>query len=400
MTLELYPYGDSELWYALGEAGNWSLPVLVHWRHDRTNDKHYGLVVPAVGLYYSQGLTLQALLQIHDIQGRNDCWLLPRMMIESILHKAPGITVLAYYKWPEDGMPPIPLPKLLKVSTDGCSVVMADSIRSSNDPFISYISQKSSISTSIIRAVISSIAQHGAAWMLEKRQPMELGFCRLIAVPFRPNWKEIVSYKCKKWKLLGILNMAQKQRMQTLEDSGMPEVLCSPQNIALQKRTGRIEYTLEAIPTDKFESEVERVETYRMASGNISYVQHFETTVRKLYVNLLQALKAYLRKTNAPFAGVHERGETGEPCFVPTLRHTNKVHGVGLWNIPIHIVSPGSNFSVYGEKGYPVPVQKEIAGVPEMPALPLSTEDMRESKERGPSRLPVLFTNQEQVDRC
>lgn len=409
MTLELYPYGDTELFYALGEAGNWSLPVLVHWRHDKAKDKHYGLVVPAVGLYYSQGLTLQGLLQVHDIQGKNDCWLVPRNMIEAILHKAPGITPLAYYKWPGEDMPPIPLPKVLQVSTDGCTVSMADSVPSANGSFISYISQKSSISTSIIRAVITSITQHGAAWMLEKRQPLELGFCKLIATPFRSNWKEIVSYKCKKWKLLGMFNLEQKERMMALEEAGMPEVMCSLHNIALQKATHRIEYTIEAIPTNKFEKEVDRVETRRMASGRVSYVEHFETTVKKLYVHLLESLKSYVKKTNAPFAGVRERGDTGQPCFVPTLRQFTKVYGVGLGNLPVNIVSPGSNFSIFGESSEPLVVQKQIAGVSEVSIVPQENENVRRCNEQGDvgqqgkegtDRLLVLDAVQEPTDRC
>jgi len=411
MTLEFYPYGDTELWYALGEGGNWSLPVLVHWRHDKANDKHYGLVVPAVGLYYSQGLTLQGLLQIHDIQGKTDCWLVPRKMVESLLHKAPGITVLAYYKWPEeDEMPPIPLPKALKVGIDGCSVVMADSVSSRNGSFISYLSERSGITTSIIRTVFTAIAQYGSAWMLEKRKPLDLGFCKLIAAPFRPNWKEIVSYKCKKWKLAGMLQMSQKERFAALEEAGMPEMMCSPHNIAISKGSKHhIEYTIEAIPSKRFEDEVDRVETFRMASGRISYIEHFETTVKKLYVNLLESLRSYLRKTNAPFAGLCEGGKSGQPCLVPAKGQSCKVRGVGVRDIPVHIVSPNSNFSVFGESGHFIPVQDEVTCMQKVPAIPQTTDDMRKPEEikdvgqqwyERDNWMSLLHASQKPDERC
>lgn len=408
MTLELYPYGDSELWYALGQAGNWSLPVLVHWRHDRVNDKHYGLVVPAVGLYYSQALTLKGLLQVHDIQGNSDSWLIPRMMVESLLHKAPGITVLAYYKWPDEDMPAIPLSRVVKTTADGGSVTTFHG-PSCNDPFVKYISEKSSISTSIVRAVIAAITENGSAWMLEKRRPIELGFCRLIAAPFRCNWKEIVSYKLKKFNLLSIFKMSQRQRTQELENIGMPGTMCSPDNVALKRGSNRIEYTIEAIPTAKFENEVARVETYRMAAGRISYIEHFERTVRHLYANLLESLKVYMRKKTAPFATVHEGRDDLRPCFMPTTMRPSQMRNLGLGDTPVYIVSPASDFSVFREKGGAVVVQKEIASVPKVPALLQAPNDMRQSDEQrndgdqwkeAASGMSLQYANQEPIDRC
>lgn len=407
MTIELFPYGDSELWYASGQ--DWSLPLLIQWRHDKANDKHYASVSPAVGLYYSQGLTLNSLLQIHDIQGRKDCWLIPRSMVEALLHKAPGITALHYYKWPEEDTPPIPLPKMLRIDSGVASEVMADDVFSRKDAFIDYISERSGISSSIVRAVMIAISRHGAAWLLEKRNAIELGFCRLIAAPFRSNWKEIVACKFKNFKLLTIFNehTPKGERMKALKDLGMPEALCSPHNIAMHsKRIGRIEYIIEAIPGPTFEREVNRVETKRMAGGGSSYVAQFEKTVKTLYKHLLDALDAYLHKARSPFARVCESSRNGDICLVPTIGQNVKVHGVALRERPVYIIPPARGFSILGEGSGVIVVPKEIAPLQEMPPVLQKHVDMRrlykggdlgQRGEEGTTGVPMLPSGEEQA---
>ena len=108
-----HQYGDKELWRAEAEDRSWSLPLFVEWRHDKENDLHFAHVQPAFCPYYNQALTLNSMFQVHDIMGRKNEWLIPRRICEAILHKAPGITPLYYYSWPEPDCPAIePKPEI------------------------------------------------------------------------------------------------------------------------------------------------------------------------------------------------------------------------------------------------------------------------------------------------
>ena len=380
-TLTLYPYGDTELHFASGD--NWSLPLYVQWRIDKENNRHYGLLIPPLGFYHSQMLALKALLQAHDIMGRKDRWLIPRQMVEVLLHKAAGITPVAYYKWPEPDMPAIPLPKVLKVDKlSGVAVIDNAPDGSGQDPFVTFIAQRTEINRSIVKVVFRAICDHAPAWMLEQRRPVDFGFCKLFAAPFRPNWKEIVAFKFKKWKLLELFRAPQEHRLDMLDSAGLPSALCSMHNIAIKKsgHKQRIVYTLEAVPTARFEKEVDAVERKRIACGGTSYVASFEKTVEALYENLLAALEGYLHKTGLPFARIYESSQGGQLRLLPTTSQSIQVRGVGIRDIPTHIVAIDSPFSLLAERSDELLVQAQAPGVPQMPDLSERDADLRECK--------------------
>lgn len=368
--------------------GSWSLPLYIDWRWYKAEDIHYALVMPAVGLYTSQHLLLKALLDVHDIQGRQDQWLIPRKIAEAILHKAPGITPLAYYKWDDPRCPALPMANSLSLSPKGPKV---RNLPGSNDyeAFVRHLCHKNSLPNSVVRCVLRALADTAPTWMLEQRKPLDLGFCRIIAAPFRPNWKEIVAFKFKKWKLLGLFNSPEKVKLEELEEAGVPAALCSLHNVALrrtfkQRHQGyRVDYTLEAIPSNKFEAAVSNVEASRQACGTTSYVASFEKTVETLYPHLLAALENYLRKVGAPFARVCERSTSGVIRFLPTLGVSPKVRGVGLRNIPVRIVETGGGFSVHGEASDLNLVCEKTPPLPALPIVPQGTHDLRECPKRG-----------------
>ncbi len=379
--------GDKELWYALAQDSSWSLPLHVEWRWHKEADVHYALVMPAVCFYPNQHLLIKAMLDPHDIQGREDQWLIPRTIAESLLHKAPGVTISYYYKWPDPNFPVLPLTKPLSLSPKGAEL---RNTRSSQDgeAFISHLCQKNGLPNSVVRLVMRAISDDAPRWMLEQRRALDLGFCRLIAAPFRPNWKEIVSFKFRKWKLLGIFNSPQQNKRKALDEAGMPEALCSVQNVGIHRKNHfKINYTLEAIPGRKFDTAVNAVESTRQACGNVSYVASFEKTVESLYHHLLDALETYLRKSGAPFARVSERGNAGLMRFLPTIGAKVRVRGLPVSNLPVHIVAPTTNFSVFGERSDISLVRAKAAKMRQMSSLPPPADDVRKCNGEGSDRL-------------
>lgn len=379
-SITLLPYGDRELFFAQGQGGSWSLPLYVDWKHDKTNDKHYALVMPAVGLYISQALALVAMLQVYDIQGRRDRWIVPRKIAESLLQKAPGITPLRYYKWPEENCPPLPAFKETTLLSD---VPKLETGRVGNEAFVSHIASVWNIQSSVVKVVLKAISEEAPKWMLQNRQALELGFCSLIAVPFRPNWKEIVAFKFRKWKLMSIFNGPQKDQRQLLEDAGMPAAMCSLHNISLDHGKGYVNYTLEAIPTKKFDKAVRLVEGRRMACGRTSYVAQYERTVEKIYHHLLNALETYMRQTSTPFARLSESCNESVLRFLPATGKSSKVRGVDVRHLPVSIIPPDSPFSVSAESGDPNLVCSTPPPMQDMPALSQGTDDVREREEQG-----------------
>lgn len=382
----LFPIGDRELWFAKAADDSWALPLFLEWKLDRTTNIEYALVMPAVGLYTNQHLVLKALLGSHDIQGRDDNWVISKKMTAALLHKAPGITPMAYYRWPDPNQPVIPLSNPLNVSPKGPKI-RTEPGSSDYEAFVSHVSSTNGLPSSAVRAVFRAVMEAAPKWMLEERRPLDLGFCRLVAVPFRANWKEIVAFKFKRWKLLGLLGLPRTERQAALEEAGLPEALCSPHNVGLRrgaigKDTLRIEYQLEAIPNHKFDSVVKSVEAARITCGTTSYVASWERTVEALYHHLVDALETYLHKTALPFAKVSERGRAGLLRFLPSSGLTNKLRGVALRHLPVNIVASNSRFSVFGESGNPTAVRPKAPPVSPLPDIPQTAGHLREPEEQ------------------
>lgn len=395
-TLELHRIGDQELWYAEAQDSSWRLPLLIEWRHDRKNDKHYALIDPAVSLYTNQALTMQALFQHHDISEGKGRWLIPRGIAEAILHKAPGITPAYYYSWPEDNCPP--LPPTWKISMFGAKTKdPAASIDA--QPFIKHVAGTSGIPSSIVSIVWKAACTEAPAWMMENKASLDMGFCQLVAFPWRPNWKQIVTFKLRGIKLNRLFSLEDAELRPALESIDMPATLCSTHNVSIAHQS-HINYTLEAIPTKRFNDEMRRIESKRLACGWSSYMAHYEESVEKLYNHAIRALGSYVKKVSTPFAKVSNIGVAGVLRFRAVGAKQVKILGVAADDMPVHIIPPDSRFSVLSGESDPRLVQAQIAQVPEVSALAQRTDDLRECSEQGnlvgeghpePDGLPVQY---------
>lgn len=388
--MELYHYGDRELWYAKAQDDSWSLPFIIEWKVDLKEEKHYGLVMPAVCLYNSQLLLVKALLDHHDIQKSPNRWLVPKAMVEVLLHKAQGITPTYHYKWTEDNYPPLPTVwKNMQLKTG-----QPDNIRPESDrSFISFVAQEHRIPSSVVAMVLKAVSSSAPKWLLEERKVIDLGFATLMALPYRANWKEIVAFKFRKWKLLGMLGLPQQNKEDALIEAGVPEGLCSPQNLGIRRATRYsggyyIDYTLETVPKKKFNEAIRECEGKRLACGTTSYVLSFERTVETLYPHILDALENYLHKTSLPFARLHEGIKRRLLNFLPTRRNQVKVRGVVVNKLPVHIVTPDSCFSAEAESSDEVRVREKAPPLQALPAVSSAVDDVRGCEKQGDVEQP------------
>ena len=381
-SIELHHLGDRELWYARSADDTWSLPMYVDWKHDRAEDKHYAMVTPAVSLYHSQILIMKALMAAHNRMEENNRWLISRRIAETILHKAPGITPALYYKWPDAACPPLPpkwgMSRFRVLQDEPKKVATAEG-------FIKFVSLRQKIPVDLIKTVITAVEQEAPVWMVSERQPLELGFCRLIAAPFRSNWKEIVALKARGFRLPSVFSQTNETMWKVLEYIGLPGLLCSTDNIGMKYIGGghRLSYVIEAIPTEKFEKVVNAVEEERMSCGTSHYVSFFEETVEKLYKYLAQALGSYVKKAAMPFARVSTGGSSGIISFRPVGGRNIKIKGQSIMDLPVSIVPPVTRFTVLGTTSDLRLIQAQTETMQAVPALPSTIEDVRRSAQSG-----------------
>lgn len=370
-TIVLKPVGDVELWYAEAADRSWRLPLHVEWKEDESNGNLYGLILPGTCFYHTQLLAMQAILGRFSLEERIDRWLVARPDIESILHKAPGIHASFYYHWPNTDHAPIP-------SNHGMSVITKPR-PSRFGSFAEYISVQRHIPLDVVNVVLTAIGQCGSEWMVRYHQPIELGFVRLLAVPFRINWKAIVLFKGKAMGLLNAL-LAEPRRecRHRLSQMKVAATLCSPNNIALRGGSHQsfVDYSIEAMTTSAFQRAVEQIEEERLQRAD--YVAQHGKTVERLYESIVDCLVHYAQKTQAAWASVSKGRNGGGASFVPA---TSKIiSGISPSNIPVDIVEIDSDFSVFAErdrKSKRVAVSPKADEVQGVSAVPPAADDVR-----------------------
>lgn len=379
-TVVLSPLGDVELWYAEAGDSAWRLPLHVEWKQDPRNGDVYGLVLPGTCFYQIQSLAVAAILQRHSLEERLDRWLLPRQKIEALLRKAPGIHAEFYYRWPAANHPPIPSHHSLTLRPRRPKMPKSES-------FAEYVAGERHIPIDVVNAVLTAISQLGAAWLVEYGRTIDLGFARLMALPFRANWKEIVLWKGKPSGLARALTLRRPERTRSLASVRLPAMLCSPDNVALHGGvlpSARIGYCIEAVADPSFDAEVERVECRRIEQGG--YVKRFQKEIEDRYETIVECLAHYAKKVHAAWATVRASSPGGGLAFFPIRAHS--VRDVPLSDIPADIIPTGSDFSVFAEgrgKGarQRVALPPSADALQEVSGVPFPTDDMRERNEGG-----------------
>lgn len=390
----------------MAKGDKWSLPLFIDWQAEEGASVHHALISPACAFYPSQFLVVQAMLGHHDLMGSKERWFVTRQIAETFLVKAKGITPRYYYQWDDPEFTPIDNGYSTRVNVNGDSKAPADALDGETESFLAHLSQRRSIPTSMLRVVWQAITDEGPRWLLDHRGSIEFGFCKLVAVPFRANWKQIVAFRCKNWNLRSVFRMHGSQALEALRELGLPGVLCSTKNIGIRSGKGKhgyqcIDYTLEAIPHKKFTDAALVCEGKRTSGGSASYVRHFETTVEKHYHALVEALRYYCKAAARPFVRLHESGNAGLLGFVPTTGNHLKVRGVGLRHLPVSVVEDDTQFSVLSEPDTESPVHPKAVEMSSLHGVPQAPDDVRgrheskavDERQRRAGRFWLLLPN-------
>ncbi len=380
---ELHAEGDRELWYADGNEGQptaWRFPLWVFWRRHPAGAR-YALVCPAVAPYSKQQLHLQAIFEVHTFLPRTDRWLIRAEFVEALLKKAPGVHPRKYYIWGDVKAEPIEIPPTLL--PDVKQPEHLGKKFGHERKLVSRIAEARGIPTTVVKTVLDGLNEVAAEHMIQEGKPIDLGFVKLVAVPFRANWKEIICYRLGKLRLTKHLVAGDKEKLR----DGFPEMLCSPLNIALRRAprgdTKRIDHTIEALPSKEFEKRVNAIEYSRKAPGGMNYVRIFEKRVEQLYDQIIEILQAYLKKVDLPFARVRESGSTGIFGFVETLGHHARAHGANFRRLPVHIIPPRTGFTAHADQSDLCLLRPPSPEMSKLPDLQQEENDVRDGAEPG-----------------
>lgn len=228
------------------------------------------------------------------------------------------------------------------------------------------------------RVVYSSIFSLMPAYLLRTMEPVDIGWAKLVALPFRANWKQILLAKFP-----GIATVCASRFTEIASNLAITDFAVESRKTDLLavKRSMNGQHFVrirpEIIPSDSWSSYANKVERSRMAKTSLSgYVSHVGALVEKAWPFMLEAFVEFLRETRHPCGNLSSGDGIDGMALVPAA----KVRGYDPRlndHRPVHVVT-----QVPTGKLYPLrkeDVGGEITDLPDVPPVQPDTEDLRDA---------------------
>lgn len=311
MIDDLTQIADRELHLVRGRIpnGTWTIPVFVDFFS--SNKKEYAKITPAVGLSAEQAAWLYYTFSLHNVWKKRDVFLIERVFLDQFAEKAPGITPEYYFRWPGMVAPQSNRKrlKLAEADMDG-----ADFSEETED-FIEFVRKRRCVDANVLRLAIDLIARESTYWLTQKKKPIDLGFVKIFAVPYRANWKEILLARFR--DIAWVFNSNKETKENALRETKFYQHLCTLELMAIDHYKHFIHWTLEAIPTKLWEREAAEIEMTKQAGGDSTYIRLYEKLVAQLAPRLVEIFSSYVQKTASAFGEIRRGLRDSSQKLVP-----------------------------------------------------------------------------------
>lgn len=309
---------DTELWLISGDT--WEIPVKC--RYCEFNGTEYIHAFPAVALGFAQSSSLD--LALKRLGGEIDVksgWAIPAEAMRQHFRKAEGITPEFYFKWNGDAV---------KTPTAEQIDVKVKERQSKLDcsEFIKNVAQASGIDVGTLTLAWIAITQQIPSWLLTGNT-LNLGFSRLIAVPYRKNWKEILLTRYPTLKKA--LMIRSPKRLLSMAFTAASRMVRMSELTESHERRGRtvFSWTIEVLHDSGWEKTCDQVEGDAAARlGPLAYVKRWANRVSQIEDSIYEVLAEQIQKETAPTCRVlWRRGQRGMQ-FVqasPTVIGSSKI---------------------------------------------------------------------------
>lgn len=299
--------GDIQLYVVRGEylSGKiWELPIFAEPFEDDVDHERYWRVEPAVNHNNEQYSVLAAQLRPHRLGCDSDHIIISNASLQEIAYKAAGITPSYYVKWNKQFAK-----TLHEQSTERLRESKDDT---EADRFLRFVCERTGIARlPQLRLYWRAIAQEALVWMVEKNRPIDLGFCRLVPLPYRRNWKEVLMGMHP--NSVHILNQWKRHRPKMealLTEMGVTPDLVNSLLLAMQPHHNYIHWSIECVPTKSWDRAVEDIGLRRRGcSTPVIYTEHVRSAMFAKVQESISALVRWVLDTSRP-AGAVDDGRT------------------------------------------------------------------------------------------
>lgn len=310
MTTTFTPSGDKQLWrYELRE---WTIPVYA--TPGLIGEAKHWHVVPALPLNHGSRMWLEAIVEPLSIQKAEGAWVVPDDKFCAV--KCEGVTPEFYveHRKVDDGNG-----RIYEVQLKG-------SLRSEgvSDDFIEELYQRTRVADlKTLRILFHAICQEMPRWLLATGKPLDLGWVKLWAFPYRANWKQILLRKFE--SILTVFKTPSPQLDYDLNHLGFHRALRCTDLMAIKRQGGAMHYTMrwtvEADLQKPWWKYVDQHEDDIYASaGKRGYLQRASFLFNRLAIDSIWVFKRWVEQTTSACGTVCKHGLDGGEGLAPKLR--------------------------------------------------------------------------------
>lgn len=294
---------DRELRVVQGEG--WSIPVYV--MYCVSGGERSMHIMPAVPLGYAQHGRLQGVLELAGAQPLTHGWLLPEGAGEDITMAVRGVTPEFHFVWggerpsrPEAGEPP--KPKSAKARPP----------LSASDEFIDHVASTCGIGRETLAIAWAAVTQCAHGWLVSGRS-IDLGVFRIVAVPYRRNWKQLVLARYP--GMAKLLLLTNPRRLIELVFSSASRIIRGSELTECRTRRGRevFGWNVEVLTSPIWDRMCEDAEVEASARlGPIGYLKRWANRVSAMEETIYALLREEVQEEGAPTCRVlWRRGDSG-----------------------------------------------------------------------------------------
>lgn len=306
-------------------------------------------------------------------------WLLPEGTIQVISKPCPGVTPNYHIQWPGHTRDTDKVIDLIRADIISPEPMPSD-ISSESEEFLREIVEKTGIiRLADLRVIWSAIQQEGAEWLYRKNKVIDLGFTRLVALPYRANWRAWLVTDVK--NLIVMFRKRDNPRDAQLESIGFLTNLYRTSMIEFHEKTKTVGWTIDSLPTKQWDEYVKANESSRLQALSTPerYLRWWSFTITKLHKNIYDSLKNYLEKVGVPIAGLDPGRFHSGPALV-RLTSNGRVRAAIPEQPRVDPANPPLDDKTISGPPGEYAVVAAAAPVPEMPVIRFGKPNVRNNR--------------------
>ena len=314
--MKITPNGDVELWLAKGKTRieedrnlYWQIPMLA--KPGKMDGNAVYVVSPGTAINNDQYRLLSAALSPLATLKRDNRWVVEYHLFQDRFEKAPGITPKAYVRWKT------------RPSGEGPEIDEEPPAASEkDDQFIDWLAKRVDYDKPELCLVWRIITRSIPEYIMSTGNSVNLTFCKIGALPYRVNWKNIAVSRNP--ELARIYKLTTRQQSELIKYSDAVRHLRTSDLIeytgALRDDRRTFAWNLEIVPSqswDFYSKKIERDVKLAMADH---YTTHWANSVTKNENFIHECLSVFTRKISRPCARVRQCADTGVLSFAQKYR--------------------------------------------------------------------------------